>query len=189
MSPVGAIFVPFPPKTGTNMLHPRPPPQSLNWSPTLSNMYRERNCCMTHVAKATDVRVLGRRLHLPRGVTPRRSECDIFYFLLAASICCHRGCPRCDTVTHACLQSKRGLYLKADLNFCIRPYGGRLRPQHHKELLLRVGILPCAPTYNSGGVQHVVFDRFGLAQPHECSSKAATCHANSTMKVASNIIQ
>ena len=26
MSPVGAIFVPFPPKTGTNMLHPRPPP-------------------------------------------------------------------------------------------------------------------------------------------------------------------
>ena len=31
MSPVGAIFVPFPPKTGTNMLHPRPL-QSLNWS-------------------------------------------------------------------------------------------------------------------------------------------------------------
>ena len=25
MFPVGAIFVPFPPKTGTNMLHPRPP--------------------------------------------------------------------------------------------------------------------------------------------------------------------
>ena len=24
MSPVGAIFVPFPPKTGTNMLHPLP---------------------------------------------------------------------------------------------------------------------------------------------------------------------
>ena len=33
MSPVGAIFVPFPPKTGTNMLHPRPL-QSLNWSLT-----------------------------------------------------------------------------------------------------------------------------------------------------------
>ena len=32
MSPVGAIFVSFPPKTGTNMLHPRPPPKSLNWS-------------------------------------------------------------------------------------------------------------------------------------------------------------
>ena len=32
MSPVGAIFVPFPPKTGTNLLHPRPPPQLLNGS-------------------------------------------------------------------------------------------------------------------------------------------------------------
>ena len=32
MSPVGAIVVPFPPKTGTNLLHPRPPPQSLNGS-------------------------------------------------------------------------------------------------------------------------------------------------------------
>ena len=26
MSPVGAIFVSFPPKEGTNLLHPRPPP-------------------------------------------------------------------------------------------------------------------------------------------------------------------
>ena len=26
MFPVGAIFVPFPPKTGTKLLHPRPPP-------------------------------------------------------------------------------------------------------------------------------------------------------------------
>ena len=31
MSPVGAIFVPFPPKTGTSLLNPRPP-QSLNGS-------------------------------------------------------------------------------------------------------------------------------------------------------------
>ena len=31
MSPVGAIFVPFPLKTGTNLLHPRPP-QLLNGS-------------------------------------------------------------------------------------------------------------------------------------------------------------
>ena len=31
-SPVGAIFVPFPPKTGTNLGHPRPP-QSLNEPP------------------------------------------------------------------------------------------------------------------------------------------------------------
>ena len=32
MSPLGAIFVPFPPKTGTKLLHPPPPPQSLNGS-------------------------------------------------------------------------------------------------------------------------------------------------------------
>ena len=31
MSLVGAIFVPFPPKTGTSLLNPRPP-QSLNGS-------------------------------------------------------------------------------------------------------------------------------------------------------------
>ena len=39
MSPVGAIFVPFPPKTGTNMLHPRPRPQSLNWSGSKGSRY------------------------------------------------------------------------------------------------------------------------------------------------------
>ena len=36
MSPVVAIFAPFPPKTGTNMLHP-PPPQSLNLSQAEKN--------------------------------------------------------------------------------------------------------------------------------------------------------
>ena len=40
-----------------------------------------------------------------------------------------------------------------------------------------------------GVVQHMVFDRFGLAQPHnKCISKAATCHANSTVQAASNNI-
>ena len=33
---VEAIFMPFPPQTGTNMLHPRPP-QSLKWSPAETN--------------------------------------------------------------------------------------------------------------------------------------------------------
>ena len=60
-------------------------------------------------------------------------------------------------------------------------------PTTHRDGLLRVGSLPCAPTYNRGVVQHVVSDRFGLAQPHECSSKAATCHANSTVQAASDI--
>ena len=61
---------------------------------------------------------------------------------------------------------------------------GTPSPTTHSEgLLLRVGALPCcAPTYNCGMVQHVVFNRLGLAQPHECSSKAATCHANSTVQ-------
>ena len=63
-------------------------------------------------------------------------------------------------------------------------------PKTHSEgLLLRVGALPCAPTYNRGVVQHVVFNRLGPAQPHERSSKAATCLANSTaVEAASNSI-
>ena len=33
----------------------------------------------------------------------------------------------------------------------------------------------------------MVFDRFGLTQPHnKCISKAATCHGNSTVQAASN---
>ena len=120
------------------------------------------------------------------------NECqliDIFYSLIAASICCHRARhPRDTTVIHACLQPTRGLCLKADLNFCVRPsVRGTPSPTTHSErLFLRVGTLPCAPTYNRGVVQHVVFNRFGLAQPHECSSKAATCHANSAVQAASN---
>ena len=55
-------------------------------------------------------------------------------------------------------------------------------------LVLRVGALPCAPTYNRGVIQHVIFNRLGLAQPLECSSKAATCHANRTVQAPSNNI-
>ena len=53
---------------------------------------------------------------------------DIFYSLLTASMFCHRGRHRCDTVTHACLQPTRGLSLKADLDFCVRL--SRARPQY-----------------------------------------------------------
>ena len=52
------------------------------------------------------------------------NECqmiDIFYSLLAASICCPRDRRRCGTVIHACLQPARGLCLKAELTFCVRP--------------------------------------------------------------------
>ena len=44
MSPVGAIFVPFPLKTGTKLFHPRPPPQSLNGS----NSNRSVRICDTY---------------------------------------------------------------------------------------------------------------------------------------------
>ena len=60
---------------------------------------------------------------------------------------------------------------------------------HSEGLLLRVGAIQCAPTYNRGVVQHVVFNRLGLAQPHECSSKAATCHVNSTLLFCASGLQ
>ena len=66
-----------------------------------------------------------------------------------------------------------------------------LPPTTHREgLLLRISSLRCAPTYNRGVVQHVIFDRFGLliAQPHECRWQAAKCHANSAVQAASNNI-
>ena len=108
---------------------------------------------------------------------------DIFYFLLAASICCHRDRHRCDTVIHCLPVFEGGFELS-------RPsVRGTPSPTTHSEgLMLRAGALPCAPTYNRGVVQHVVFNRLGVAQPHECSSKAATCHANSTVQAASNSI-
>ena len=107
---------------------------------------------------------------------------DIFYSLLAASICCHRGRHRCDT-SHPCRSPTytRSVF-EGGLFEVLRP-SVRGTPSlniHSEGLLLRVGALPCAPTYNRGVVQHVVFNRLELAQPHECSSKAATCHANST---------
>ena len=58
---------------------------------------------------------------------------------------------------------------------CPSVRGTRSRTAYRERLLLRESALPCAPTYNRGFVQHVVFDRFGLAQRHECSSKPATC--------------
>ena len=56
---------------------------------------------------------------------------DILHSLLVASICGHRGRHRRTAVIHACLQTTRGrLCLKANLNFCARPSGGRFEPQH-----------------------------------------------------------
>ena len=154
---------------------------------TSNNMHRGRNCCTTHVAKATKVCVLGTRLHLPRGATPRTTtNCFIFIFL-----CLPRRYAAAAAVTVATQASMHvsnlhEVSVSEDIfKFCVRPFGGRLRPQHIG-LLLPAGTLPYTPTCNRGVVQHMVFDRFGFAQPHKCSSKATTRHANSTMQVASN---
>ena len=44
MSPVGAILVPFPLKTGTNLLHPLPS-RSLNWSDFVSMTLGQKEAC------------------------------------------------------------------------------------------------------------------------------------------------
>ena len=59
---------------------------------------------------------------------------------------------------------------------------GKFSQRHiAKDYCMQAHCLACAPPYSRGVVQDVVFDRFGLARPHECISKAATCHANSTV--------
>ena len=69
----------------------------------------------------------------------------------------------------------------------LRPFVRGTATTHSEGLLLRVGASPCAPTCNRGVVQHVVFNRLGLAQPHECSSKAAIYHANSFATLSNNL--
>ena len=130
---------------------------------------------------------------------------DNLYSLLVASICCHRGRCCCDTAIYACTRGlrlwerkkmncdtvvihacTRGLsfeHLKKNL----RPFVRSAPTTHSAGLLLRVGALPCAPTYNRGVVQHVVFNRLGLAHPHECSSKAEIYHANSSATSSNNL--
>ena len=87
-------------------------------------------------------------------------------------------------VIHACT---RGLFFEFFLFEFLRPFVQGTPTTHSEGLLLRVGALPCAPTYNRGVVQHVVFNRLGLAQPHECRSKAAIYHANSSATSSNNL--
>ena len=91
-----------------------------------------------------------------------------------------RSCP---VPCHGCKQHKstqtQGISASAR---CILKM--MLPPTTHHEGLLRVGLLPCAPTYNRGVVQYMVFDCFRLAQSHGYSSKIATCKANSTAQTA-----
>ena len=68
-----------------------------------------------------------------------------------------------------------------------------LSPTPHREELLEVGshCLSCAPTTAAAVVAwystYVVWSSIAsdlLAQPHECSSKGATYHANNTVQAA-----
>ena len=133
---------------------------------------------MTHVVKATD---------MFSGL-----DCIFLVEQLFMILCLQRRHAATAAVTVA-TQSSMPLsnlhevsVFEGNLNFSVQ--GTPLSTTHREGLLLRVGTLSCAPTYNRGVVQHVGFDRFGLVQLHECSSKAATFHANSTVQVACNSI-
>ena len=69
----------------------------------------------------------------------------------------------------------------------LRPFVRVMPTTHSEGLLLRVGALPMC-TYlqpRRGTVRGL--NRLGLAQPHECSSKAAICHANSSATSSNNL--
>ena len=144
-------------------------------------MYGECNCCAIHIAKATDRCVLKPRLHLSRGTSANW----LTFFIL----CLRRQHASTAAVT-AAIQSSMpvsNLHEVFEGGFEVFPPSVRGTPSpatHSKGLLLRVGASPCGSTNNRGVVQHVIFNCLGLAQPHECSSKAATCHANSTVQAA-----
>ena len=97
--------------------------------PTAPNLYRGRNnCCTTHAAKATYYMFSGHDyIFIVEQASDQCQLIDILDSLLAASICCQRGRHRCNAVIHASIQPTRGLCLKANLNFCVRPFEGRLR--------------------------------------------------------------
>ena len=152
---------------------------------TTYNIYRERNCCTMHIAKVTD-------MCSRATIASFTCECQLFDFFI---LCLRRQYAATTAVTaatviHARFQPTRGQSVFDGGFEVLRPSvrGTPLPTTYSEGLLLPVGASPCAPTYNHGVVQHVVFNRLGLAQPHKCSLKAATCHANSTVQAASNSI-
>ena len=160
---------------------------SLFKRPPTSNLYRGRNWCTTHVAKATDV--FSEHDCIFNVEQPlERVPTDRYLLFSACSVDMLPPRPSPLRYSHPGLSPTYTRSVFEDRFEFLRPsVRGTPSPTTQSEgLLLRVGTLPCAPTYNRGVVQHVIFNRFGLAQPHECSSKAATCHANSTVQAASN---
>ena len=135
---------------------------------TTYNLSRERNCCTMHTAKATDVfsshDCIFRVEQVPNDWHCLFSACGVNVL---------PPWPSPLRYSHTCLSPTytRSVF---EGGFEVLGPSARGTPTTHSEgLLLRVGALLCAPTYNRGVIQHVVFNRLGLAQPHECTSKAA----------------
>ena len=135
---------------------------------TTYNMYRERNCCTMHIAKATD---MCSRATIASSTWNEYQLIDIFF-----SACCVNMLPPWPSSlrhSHPCLSPTctRSVF-EGGFEF-LRPSVRGTPTTHREGLLLRVGALPCAPTYNRGVVQRVVFNRLKIAQPHECSLQPA----------------
>ena len=82
--------------------------------PTVSNLFRGRNCCTTHVVCKGYRYVLGTHDCISLVEQPQ-NECqliDILHSLLVAWIYRRRGRHRCNAVIPACLQLTRGLWLR-----------------------------------------------------------------------------
>ena len=150
------------------------------------NMYRERNCFTSHIAKAT----LCSRATIASSTwsSPERVPTDWYFLFSAYGVNMLPPRPSPLRHGHPCLSPTYTRSVFEGGFELLRPsVRGTPSPTTHSEgLLLRAGPIFCAPTHNRGVVQHVVFNRLGLAQPHECSSKAATCHANSAMQAATS---
>ena len=154
------------------------------------NLYRERNCCTMHIAKATYVFSSHDCIfHVEQ--PPERMPTDFYFWFSACGVNMLPPRPSPLRYSHLCLSPTYTRYSVFEGGFeLLRPsvWGTPSPTTHSEQPLLWVSAIPCALTYNRGVVQHVVFNRLGLAQPHECRSKTATCHANSTVQAASNSI-
>ena len=149
------------------------------------NLYRECNCCTMHIAKATDVFSSHDCIFYVE-----RVPIDRHFLFSARGVNMLPPWPSPLRHSHPCLSPTYTRSVFEGGSGFLRPSVRSTPTTHSEGLLQRVGALPCAPTYNRGVVQHAVFNRLGLAQAYECSSKAATCHANSTaVQPASNLQQ
>ena len=138
--------------------------------PTASNMYRGRKCCTTHVTKAIYM-FSGHDCIFHVEQPLERVQTDWYCLFSPCSVDMLPPRPSPLRHSHPCLApTYTGSVFEGRFELSRPSVRGTPSSTGHSEgLLLRVGTLPCAPTSNRGVVQHVVFNRFGLAQPHKCS--------------------